>query len=129
MIRFAVSALAASFAVTLSAAEMTPAEKFIRENWKDSIRINTKDEGEHVGLPFPYTCPCAGGMFQEMYYWDTYFTNVGLILSDMTEQAKNNCRNIAYMIDRFGFMPNGNRTYYLGNSQPPFFSRMVYDIY
>ena len=129
MIRFAVFALAASFAVTLSAAEMTPAEKFIRENWKDSIRINTKDEGEHVGLPFPYTCPCASGMFQEMYYWDTYFTNVGLILSDMTEQAKNNCRNIAYMIDRFGFMPNGNRTYYLGNSQPPFFSRMVYDIY
>ena len=124
---FMIAALAVSGWV--SAAEMSPAEKFIRENWKNCIRLNTKDEGEHVGLPFPYTCPCASGAFQEMYYWDTYFTNVGLLLSDMTEQAKNNCRNMAYLIRKYGFMPNGNRTYYLNNSQPPFFSRMVRDIY
>lgn len=33
--------------------------------------------------------------------------------------------NFAWMIDRFGFIPNGNRTYFLGRSQPPFFSMMV----
>ena len=117
--------------INLAAPESGPsaAEKFIRENWKNTIRVNTKDEGEHVGLPLPYTCPCASGAFQEMYYWDTYFTNVGLLLSDMTEQAKNNCRNMAYLIKKYGFMPNGNRTYYLNNSQPPFLSRMVRDIY
>ena len=129
MIRFVSAALAALFAFASSAASVSPAEAFIRENWKASVRFHPQDEDTLIGLPHPYTCPCASGMFQEMYYWDTYFTNVGLLLSDMTEQAKNNCRNMAYLIDRYGFMPNGNRTYYLGSSQPPFFSRMASDVY
>ncbi len=33
--------------------------------------------------------------------------------------------NIASLIDRYGHMPNGNRSYYLSRSQPPFFSCMV----
>jgi alpha,alpha-trehalase len=34
-------------------------------------------------------------------------------------------RNFAHLIDRFGHIPNGNRTYYLSRSQPPFFAAMV----
>ena len=107
-------------------------EKFIYDNWQYCIQNNTKDEGTLIGLPYSYTCPSVPndvGIFQEMYYWDTYFTNVGLILSDRIDQAKNNCRNMAYLINRYGFMPNGNRTFYLNRSQPPFLSRMVRDIY
>jgi len=33
--------------------------------------------------------------------------------------------NFAYMINTYGHIPNGNRTYYLSRSQPPFFSMMV----
>jgi alpha,alpha-trehalase len=33
--------------------------------------------------------------------------------------------NFAYLIDMIGYIPNGNRTYYLGRSQPPFFACMV----
>ena len=33
--------------------------------------------------------------------------------------------NMASLIDRFGHVPNGNRSYYLSRSQPPFFSCMV----
>ena len=33
--------------------------------------------------------------------------------------------NFAYEIKTFGHIPNGNRTYYLDRSQPPFFSHMV----
>lgn len=29
------------------------------------------------------------------------------------------------MIEQFGYIPNGNRTYYLGRSQPPFFAEMI----
>ena len=65
----------------------------------------------------------------EMYYWDTYFTNAGLIASGNVEQAKNNADNVRFLINKYGFMPNGNRTFYLGNTQPPFLSLMVYDIY
>jgi alpha,alpha-trehalase len=29
--------------------------------------------------------------------------------------------NFAYLLDTYGFIPNGNRSYYLTRSQPPFF--------
>ena len=101
----------------------------IRANWQKTVRLNKADEGTKIGLPFKYTVPCMADKFQEMYYWDTYFTNVGLILSGLTEQARDNVGNIAYLIEKFGYMPNGNRTYYLSRSQPPFFTRMVSEVY
>jgi alpha,alpha-trehalase len=33
--------------------------------------------------------------------------------------------NFAWLIETYGFIPNGNRTYYLSRSQPPFFAKMV----
>jgi alpha,alpha-trehalase len=33
--------------------------------------------------------------------------------------------NFAWMIERYGHIPNGNRTYYLSRSQPPVFALMV----
>ncbi len=116
---------------------MRNAEKYIYDNWDNVIRVNTKDTAVKVdgkddiliGLPFPYTVPCADGIFQELYYWDTYFTNTGLILSGRLADAKNNVNNICYLVDNYGFMPNGNRKGYLTRSQPPFLSRMVLEVY
>lgn len=104
-------------------------KKYIDENFPKTIRKNTKSEGTLIGLPNPYNVPSITDHFQEMYYWDTYFLNRGLILNGHVEQAKNNVENMFYLIDKYGFMPNGNRTYYLHNSQPPFLSMMVYDIF
>jgi alpha,alpha-trehalase len=39
--------------------------------------------------------------------------------------ARDMLQNMASLIDRFGHVPNGNRSYYLSRSQPPFFSCMV----
>lgn len=103
--------------------------QYIKDNWINTIRPACEDEGTLLKLPKPYTTPCMSGNFQEMYYWDTYFTNVGLILSGLVEQAKNNVENMFHMINTYGFMPNGNRTYYLNRSQPPFLSIMVKDIF
>jgi len=74
-------------------------------------------------LPYPYIVP--GGRFREIYYWDSYFTMLGLMESGETEMISNMVKNFAYLIDTYGHIPNGNRTYYLGRSQPPFFSAMV----
>lgn len=104
-------------------------QNYINTNFDKCVRVNTEDEGDHIGLPYPYTVPCVSGTFQEIYYWDTYFTNIGLILSDKLGQAKNNTDNILYLVERFGYMPNGNRVRYLKTSQPPFLSLMVRDIY
>lgn len=104
-------------------------EEFISKNFDKCVRVNKDDDGTLIGMPYPYTVPCVSGMFQEMYYWDTYFTNIGLILCGKAEQAKHNTDNMLYLVNRFGFMPNGNRTFYLRSSQPPFLSLMVRDIY
>ena len=103
--------------------------QYIKDNWVNTIKPACENEGTLLKLPKPYTTPCMSRMFQEMYYWDTYFANVGLIMSGMAGQAKNNADNMFYMINTYGHMPNGNRVGYLNRSQPPFLSVMVREIY
>ncbi|TGE14096.1 alpha,alpha-trehalase TreF [Hymenobacter elongatus] len=74
-------------------------------------------------LPHPYIVP--GGRFREVYYWDSYFTMLGLQESKRTPVIRNMVDNFAYLLDQYGFIPNGNRSYYLTRSQPPFFALMV----
>ncbi len=74
-------------------------------------------------LPYPYIVP--GGRFREIYYWDSYFTMLGLKESGETGMIENMVKNFAYLINKYGHIPNGNRSYYLSRSQPPFFSMMV----
>lgn len=74
-------------------------------------------------LPNPYVVP--GGRFGEVYYWDSYFTMLGLIQSGRQDLARDVLANFTSLIDRYGHIPNGNRSYYLSRSQPPFFAAMV----
>ncbi|MDQ3175914.1 MAG: alpha,alpha-trehalase, partial [Acidobacteriota bacterium] len=62
-------------------------------------------------LPHPYVVP--GGRFNEMYGWDSYFTQVGLVRDNETVLAKNMVDNFLYQIDHYGKILNANRTYYL----------------
>ncbi|HEY9185772.1 MAG TPA: alpha,alpha-trehalase TreF [Salegentibacter sp.] len=79
--------------------------------------------GTLIPLPNPYIIP--GGRFREIYYWDSYFTMLGLQEDGEIESIRNMLDNFAWLIENYGFIPNGNRTYYLSRSQPPFFARMV----
>lgn len=76
-----------------------------------------------IALPFPYIVP--GGRFREIYYWDAYFTMLGLKESGETERIEQMIKNFAYLINTHGHIPNGNRSYYLSRSQPPFFALMI----
>lgn len=76
-------------------------------------------------LPLPYDFIVPGGRFRETYYWDSYFTMLGLRESHKIQVIENMIDNFAYLIDKYGFIPNGTRTYYLTRSQPPFFSLML----
>ena len=86
---------------------------------KDSNISNTS----LIPLPEPYIRP--GGRFREAYYWDTYFTMLGLELTGRDSLINSMLDNFTYLIDTYGFIPNGNRTYYLSRSQPPFFAEML----
>ena len=98
-------------------------EQHVEELWEILTREPTKAEGSLIELPFPYIVP--GGRFQEMYYWDSYFTILGLQTSKKIHLIENIADNFAHLINQFGYIPNGNRTYFLGRSQPPFFSLIV----
>lgn len=74
-------------------------------------------------LPNPYIVP--GGRFREIYYWDSYFTMLGLQESGMYDMMEHMINNFSFMIQQYGHIPNGNRTYFLSRSQPPFFSLML----
>ena len=79
--------------------------------------------GTLISLPFPYIVP--GGRFREIYYWDSYFTCLGLMEDQKVDMVENMVKNFSFLLDKVGHIPNGNRTYYLGRSQPPFFAMMV----
>lgn len=106
-----------------------PAGQSLREHinglWPVLTR-STPDASQYdslLPLPKPYVVP--GGRFREVYYWDSYFTMLGLAESGNWDRVQDMVDNFATELDRYGHIPNGNRSYYLSRSQPPFFSLMV----
>lgn len=101
----------------------------LREHIDDLWPVLTREPRQHppassiLPLPEPYVVP--GGRFREIYYWDSYFTMLGLAESGRIETVESMVDDFAYLIDTYGHVPNGNRTYYLSRSQPPVFTLMV----
>lgn len=102
-----------------------PVERHIHSLWRQLRREPKSPEAGSSLLPLvhPYIVP--GGRFREIYYWDSYFTMLGLRESGEEELIQNMADNFAWLIGRYGFVPNGNRNYYLSRSQPPCFSLIV----
>jgi alpha,alpha-trehalase len=88
--------------------------------------LSVKDHGL-LYLPRPYVVP--GGRFNEMYGWDSYFIQVGLLRDGELEKARDMVENFIYEIDHYGTILNANRTYFLSRSQPPFLTRMVRGVF
>jgi len=74
-------------------------------------------------LPHPYIVP--GGMFNEMYGWDSYFIVLGLVADHRADMARGMVDNFLYEIDHYGGVLNANRSYYFSRSQPPFLTSMM----
>jgi alpha,alpha-trehalase len=97
----------------------------IRALWPLLVREHrdAADGDSLLALPRPYVVP--GGRFRELYYWDSYFTMLGLVADGQRELAGHMLANFAHLIATCGFVPNSSRSYMLSRSQPPFFFRMV----
>jgi alpha,alpha-trehalase len=104
--------------------EMAPADF-----QKIVIRRLPPEAGEQglLYLPRPYVVP--GGRFNEMYGWDSYFIQVGLLRDGEIALAKDLTDNFLYEIRMYGKILNANRTYYLSRSHPPFFTEMLLAVY
>ncbi|XP_076002067.1 trehalase [Genypterus blacodes] len=105
----------------------------IHSLWKSLGRKMRASVEEHPDLysqihtPYPVVVP--GGRFRELYYWDSYWVINGLLLSEMTDTAYGMIQNFLYLVNRYGFVPNGGRVYYERRSQPPFLTLMVESYY
>ena len=102
--------------------------EYIKNSWDYAIK--QKDVDKSFILPFDYIPPCIDGDLINLYYWDTYFTNIGLINDGKVEFALNNIKNLIFCLRKFGCVPNmcrANGATYA--SQPPLLFLMVKDYY
>ena len=100
------------------------AGKHIQYLW-DVLKREADERRSGTLIPLPNDYIVPGGRFREVYYWDSYFTMLGLKKDGEDALIKNVVDNFSFLIDSVGFIPNGNRTYYNTRSQPPFYALMV----
>ncbi len=108
-----------------------PVLDYITNFWPNLIRQQLQDEQTRIGLPRPYIVPGNGEMFQEMYYWDSFFEALGVVDTPHEHLVLDMTENMLYLFNRFGVIPNGSRYYFLSRSQPPLLNEMIwlsYDI-
>ena len=100
-------------------------EAHIRGLWPSLTRSadSANARSSLIPLPGPYVVP--GGRFREVYYWDSYFTMLGLVEDGRLDLVKQMLDGFASLVRSVGHVPNANRSYYLSRSQPPFLSAMV----
>lgn len=87
----------------------------------------TGKDGKPTFEGLPFVVP--GARFNEFYYWDSYFCGLGLLVDGKTEMAKNHVEHFIFEIKHYNKVLNGNRSYYLGRSQPPFVTDLALQIY
>jgi alpha,alpha-trehalase len=111
-------------------------DKTIRQFAQDLVKIwptlakkvkkEVLDYPEHYSLlPVDNGFIIPGGRFTEFYYWDSYWIVEGLLLSDMHETVRGMLDNFLSIVEKYGFIPNGARVFYLNRSQPPLLTLMV----
>ena len=98
-------------------------DPYIRALWDMLVRSSGPARGSEISLPEPYVVP--GGRFRELYYWDSYFTMLGLARSGRQDLVEQMIVDFGSLLERFGHIPNGTRSYYLSRSHPPFFHLMA----
>ncbi|MBL0916491.1 MAG: trehalase, partial [Sphingopyxis sp.] len=101
-----------------------PLRAHIRALWKDLARAPER-AASGSALPVQHRHVVPGGRFREIYYWDSFFTMLGLVRDGELELANGIVDALTDLIEAHGHIPNGSRTYYLGRSQPPLFHMMV----
>jgi alpha,alpha-trehalase len=99
--------------------------EYIDKLWSVLERARDEPRPHSSLLPLPQRYVVPGGRFDEIYYWDSYFTMLGLEECGRHDLTRAMLVNFAWLIDRYGHIPNGNRSYYVSRSQPPFFAAMV----
>ncbi len=103
--------------------------RHIRAHWKTLTCATRRDRGLVIGLPHKYISPSRVEFDDKMYYWDTYFIGLGLLSENRVALARGMADNLLFLFKRFGFIPQSNRFYHLGKSNPPFLTSLISEIF
>ncbi len=113
--------------------DLVKAVGYIENYWSKLERHHNEDDGTLVGLPYPYIVPAsdpkAAFQFEEQYYWDSYFTALGLTDKKYQVLVEGMLENLLFMFRRFGLVPNASRMYFTGRSQPPVLTSFIFHVY
>src|SRR5690606_18155395 len=101
---------------TFKSDTMRSMEEHITELWPVLTRNADVYHANSSLIPLPGNYIVPGGRFSEIYYWDSYFTMLGLEVQGRYDLISNMVSNFAFLIDSLGFIPNGNRNYYMSRS-------------
>ena len=100
--------------------------RYVVSGWPKAVHQPSPDPTNRYALPFVFVPPSVSGTFQWLFYWDTFYTNRGLLLDGHLDWAKGNVDNLIYMLNRYGFVPNSNSENGIKyNSQPPYLHFML----
>jgi alpha,alpha-trehalase len=102
---------------------------YIEKYWSKITCHFPKDKAKQLGLPNKFICPSHMAFKDDQFYWDSYFTILGLVKCGREELAKGMVDNLIYLQKRFNIIPMRNRFYNLGSSQIPFLSSMVKEVF
>lgn len=100
-----------------------PADK-IHADWKNRLlRIGT------VLLPHMAFAPNHTYFAGMQFYWDTFFTVLGLVDSGQGKMARDMVDNLCVLYKQFGLVPARNTRFSKGRTQPPFLTRMAWEVF
>ncbi len=102
-----------------------PIARHIAELWPHLTRDPVTPPPGSSALAVADRFVVPGGRFRELYYWDSYFTMLGLQADGRQDLVESMIAGFTDLVERYGHVPNGTRSYYLSRSQPPFLYLMM----
>ena len=87
--------------------------------------------GESLAFPLPGRFIKPGGYFKSFFYWDSYFTLIGLVVQGKWQLAREIVEGFIAEVEEFGHVPNYNglQSVCSSRSQSPFLTSAIWEAY
>jgi len=88
-------------------------------------------DGESLAFPLSGRFVMPGGFFKWFFYWDSYFTLLGLVVQGRWQLAREIVEGFVAEIEEFGLVPNYNglKSVCRSRSQPPFLTSAIKEVF
>ncbi len=103
-----------------------PTRDYILSMMEELIKEPNPRKNSLIDLKYPYIVNAPSA--KEVKYYDSYYLMLGLEAMGDKEMNFNMLKNFSYLIEKYGYIPYGNRSYYLNRSALPVFHLMLQNL-